>query len=569
MKLQWVPVSTAAVGTLVNEAFTNGSIDFAGYGDLPSVVVNASGTHTRLIVPGGVGSNTYLVVPAGSTAKSIVDLKGKRIALNRGRPWEVTFSKLLAENGLKLSDFKIYNLDPQAGAAAVAAGRVDGFFTLSDAYSLVDKQVGKIIWSTKTAPDDWKMRAELWASDDFVRRYPDLTQLVATAYVRAAHWISQPQNRDAYVKILSASGQPESIVRREYADEATPWKDQWAPLFTPALTGHYRDVIAYSRQAGLTSTPVDVNALLAPTFVSTALKQLGNRRLLAHRRGARREPLMPMHALASTGAHALRLPGLARLGGIALWWATPVAFVALWWLASAQRWFPPQLVVPPERLAATLRTLLDTGELRDNLLITLHRLALGFAIGATGGAAFGILLARSRLFADYLRPTFDLLRQVPTLTLIPLLILLIGVDEPLKLVVVGKAVFFPVALAAYTGVHDAPRDLVEMARHYGARPLRAAARRATAGRVATAADRRADRARARVARARRGRAAQRRQRNRPDDGTGAADAAARRRAHRRRGDRADRLRDRPVDRARATLRIALADARALNEQVSE
>ena len=139
-----------------------------------------------------------------------------------------------------------------------------------------------------------------------------------------------------------------------------------------------------------------------------------------------------------------------------------------WWLASAQRWFPPQLVVPPERLAATLRTLLDTGELRDNLLITLHRLALGFAIGATGGAAFGILLARSRLFADYLRPTFDLLRQVPTLTLIPLLILLIGVDEPLKLVVVGKAVFFPVALAAYTGVHDAPRDLVEMARHSAA-----------------------------------------------------------------------------------------------------
>ncbi|KVF54167.1 nitrate ABC transporter substrate-binding protein [Burkholderia cepacia] len=275
VKLQWVPVSTAAVGTLVNEAFTNGSIDFAGYGDLPSVVVNASGTHTRLIVPGGVGSNTYLVVPAGSNAKSIVDLKGKRIALNRGRPWEVTFSKLLAENGLKLSDFRIYNLDPQAGAAAVAAGRVDGFFTLSDAYSLVDKNVGKIIWSTKTAPDDWKMRAELWASDDFVRRYPDITQLVATAYVRAAHWISQPQNRDAYVKILSASGQPESVVRREYADESTPWKEQWTPLFTPALTGHYRDVVAYSRQAGLTSAPVDVNALLAPTFVATALKQLG------------------------------------------------------------------------------------------------------------------------------------------------------------------------------------------------------------------------------------------------------------------------------------------------------
>jgi sulfonate transport system substrate-binding protein len=273
--LQWVPVSTAAVGTLVNEAFTSGSIDFAEYGDLPSVVVNASGTHTKLIVPGGVGSNAYLVVPAGSNARSIADLKGKRIALNRGRPWEITFGKLIAANGLKLSDFRIVNLDPQAGAAAVAAGRVDGLFTLSDAYPLVDKQVGKIIWSTKSAPDDWKMRAELWASDDFVRRYPQITQLVATAYVRAAWWISQPQNRDAFVKILSASGQPESVVRREYDNEKLPWKDQWSPLFTPALTTHYRDVAAYGQQARLISAPVDVSSLLAPQFVSAALRELG------------------------------------------------------------------------------------------------------------------------------------------------------------------------------------------------------------------------------------------------------------------------------------------------------
>ncbi|MEF1435385.1 hypothetical protein QWU86_11185, partial [Neisseria gonorrhoeae] len=99
----------------------------------------------------------------------------------------------------------------------------------------VDKQVGKIIWSTKEAPDAWKMRAELWASDDFVRQYPDVTQLVATAYVRAAYWISQAQNRDVFIKILSASGQPENVVRREY---------------------------------------VDVNSLLAPQFVNNALKEL-------------------------------------------------------------------------------------------------------------------------------------------------------------------------------------------------------------------------------------------------------------------------------------------------------
>jgi sulfonate transport system substrate-binding protein len=274
IKLQWVPVSTAAVGTLVNEGFASGTIDFAGYGDLPSVVANAAGTRTKLIVPGGVGSNTYLVVPENASAKSILDLKGKRIALNRGRPWEVSFNKLLAANGLKLADFRIFNLDPQAGAAAVAAGRVDGFFTLADAWSLADKHVGKIIWSTKNAPDDWKMRAELWGDARFVAQHPDITQIVADAYVRAAWWISQPQNRDAFVKILSASGQPESVIRREYDGEQTSWKQQWAPLFTPALNAHYRDVAAYSAQARLASTPVDVNSLLAPQFVASALKSL-------------------------------------------------------------------------------------------------------------------------------------------------------------------------------------------------------------------------------------------------------------------------------------------------------
>ena len=73
----------------------------------------------------------------------------------------------------------------------------------------------------------------------------------------------------------------------------------------------------------------------------------------------------------------------------------------------------------------------------------------------------------NRTFSDYVRPLFDILRQVPTLTLIPILILLIGIDEPLKVVVVAKAVFFPVALATYGGVQGVPRDLIEMARHYG------------------------------------------------------------------------------------------------------
>ena len=139
----------------------------------------------------------------------------------------------------------------------------------------------------------------------------------------------------------------------------------------------------------------------------------------------------------------------------------------LWWYASAQHWFAPQLLVPPHKVYDTFSTLAAGGDLQDNLLITLRRLAIGFVWGGLLGIACGTLLAVNRVFSDYVRPLFDILRQVPTLTLIPILILLIGIDEPLKVVVVAKAVFFPVALATYGGVQGVPRDLVEMARHYG------------------------------------------------------------------------------------------------------
>lgn len=177
------------------------------------------------------------------------------------------------------------------------------------------------------------------------------------------------------------------------------------------------------------------------------------------------DPPAPItQARAST---ATRARAFARRASSLLWWVSPAMLFLLWWYVSAQHWFAPQLLVPPHKVYDTFSTLAAGGDLQDNLLITLRRLATGFVWGALPGIACGTLLAVNRVFSDYVRPLFDILRQVPTLTLIPILILLIGIDEPLKVVVVAKAVFFPVALATYGGVQGVPRDLVEMARHYG------------------------------------------------------------------------------------------------------
>jgi sulfonate transport system substrate-binding protein len=181
---------------------------------------------------------------------------------------------LVESSGLKLSDFKIVNLNPGAGTAALTAGDVDAFVTLSDALSLEDKKVGKIIWSTKNAGQDWKMRAELWGAKDFIGKYPSVTQLVATAYVKAAQWTSKDTNFGEYLTLANLNGQPVSIFRQEYANDSVPWKARSSPLFDDLVLDHYANAIKYSHQVGLIRNNLDAAKLFDKRFLEAALKEL-------------------------------------------------------------------------------------------------------------------------------------------------------------------------------------------------------------------------------------------------------------------------------------------------------
>jgi len=188
-------------GPLINEAFANHTIQFGGYGELPAIILNGNGASdtTRLLVS-SASSDAYLVVPVDSTAKSIEDLKGLRLSINKGRPWELPLLRLLDAKRLTYNDFQIYNLNSEAGTVALATKNVDGLFTMS-AYQLEDKGVGKIIWSTKQAPLSWKTGMGLWGAKDFIDQHPNLTQLVVTAYLKAAYWASLDENRKAIIHI--------------------------------------------------------------------------------------------------------------------------------------------------------------------------------------------------------------------------------------------------------------------------------------------------------------------------------------------------------------------------------
>jgi sulfonate transport system substrate-binding protein len=273
VELEWVPAPHASVAATINEGFANGRIDFASYGDLPSLIANAAGIRTKLIVPSGRGTDTHLIVPVDSPARSIEDLKGKRIALHRGRPWELPFQRLLASKGLKYEDFTILNLNPEAGTAAIVGKKVDAMYTMSDAYLLEERGAAKILWSTEDAPADWKVRAELWGSQAFLDAQPELTDLVARAFVRAAHFASLEENRARMLELGTASGTPASVVKRSLAN-VTPYRDNWSPLFDSTVLEHYRHSERLAFDQGLIRQRVDFETIHDPRFVANALRSL-------------------------------------------------------------------------------------------------------------------------------------------------------------------------------------------------------------------------------------------------------------------------------------------------------
>jgi len=148
------------------------------------------------------------------------------------------------------------------------------------------------------------------------------------------------------------------------------------------------------------------------------------------------------------------------------WLISPIALLALWAAVAAAGIFPRNLLIPPAQVVQAFTGLLASGELYEHLGNSLSRLGLGFAIGSLSGLAFGVLMALSRQVEVYGGPLFHTLRQVPSIALIPMFVLLFGIDETFKIIIVAKTAFFPVALAACEGVKAIPRSYFEVADVY-------------------------------------------------------------------------------------------------------
>ena len=174
-----------------------------------------------------------------------------------------------------------------------------------------------------------------------------------------------------------------------------------------------------------------------------------------------------------SGASAPLAPAATRRASWAwawrwLWaWPFPLAVLALWQLSAVGGWVPEQVLPPPAAVFKVFAELLASGELWDHLTISLVRVAGGFGIGLALGLLLGGAMGLSPTFRDYVFPLFKAFSQVPVIGWLPLLILLVGIDEGLKFLLIAKAALVPVAINTCQGIENVPNRMVEVARVYG------------------------------------------------------------------------------------------------------
>ncbi|MDR6393084.1 ABC transporter permease [Paraburkholderia phenoliruptrix] len=148
-------------------------------------------------------------------------------------------------------------------------------------------------------------------------------------------------------------------------------------------------------------------------------------------------------------------------------WALPAVLFALWWVGCERGWIAPQILPPPVRVYATFVDLVQSGDLLHNTLVSLQRVFCGFVAGTLGGFLLGSALGLSRSFEAYVLPAFNALVQIPVLGWLPFLLLLVGVGEPLKYILIAHAALVPVTLSTLQGFRGAPVTLDEAARVFG------------------------------------------------------------------------------------------------------
>ncbi|UNK47777.1 ABC transporter permease [Arthrobacter sulfonylureivorans] len=150
---------------------------------------------------------------------------------------------------------------------------------------------------------------------------------------------------------------------------------------------------------------------------------------------------------------------LLGIGGV-------IGILVGWEVLSRTNVLPSTYFPPASDVLSTLMAQVSQTAFWNSVSLTLQGWLAGLLIAAVIGLILGVLCGSSKLIHDFFRITIELLRPIPPVILIPLAILLLGVNQQLKVFLVTYGAVWPLLVQTIAGSQAMNAVTVEMTRSY-------------------------------------------------------------------------------------------------------
>jgi sulfonate transport system substrate-binding protein len=261
VEIRWVAFPA---GPQLLEALNAGSIDYGHTGDTPPILAQAAGVPFVYVAcePERPRSEAILV-PPGSPIKRLVDLKGKRIALNKGSNVHYLLVRALETAGIAFDEVRPVYLSPADARAAFTGGSVDAWAVWDPYYADAELSAGAVLLADATGLAG--NREFQLSSKSLAERRPEVIRAIVETLGREADWIGR--HRDESIRLLVAElGLGDETVRRVITRKAFGV----VPIDDDVIKGQQKLADTF-RSLGLIPRPIVVrDAILAPGPVDVA-----------------------------------------------------------------------------------------------------------------------------------------------------------------------------------------------------------------------------------------------------------------------------------------------------------
>ena len=216
IKVKWISFQG---GPPMMEAMAANSVDIGNVGNLPPVFAQAGGN--PIVYVAATGSNAgaqAIIIPSDSPIKTLADLKGKKLAIQKGTALQYFVLKALASAKLTLNDIQPVYLTIPDSTTAFEGGNIDAL-PISDPYLAsreLDGTARVLVRGSDVAPQ----RSFYIATENFTKNYPDLVKVILEEQRNVEEWAKANSHEVAKLLAAQTKYKPEawefSLKQRPY-----------------------------------------------------------------------------------------------------------------------------------------------------------------------------------------------------------------------------------------------------------------------------------------------------------------------------------------------------------------